>query len=156
VVGGLLSGVAAALVILFIRFAVILGVLVVSLYETRSWQSYFARVSRRELWLALKVSAYPLVGDRVYQPGFDAPVVALGIGILFGSCMIIGVAFAAFAHGRSRLVTYLLGILFGIGTWILGLLLVNPSPATALYAIPSGVAMATVLLSYERRLLSRG
>jgi hypothetical protein len=151
VVGGVVAGLAAAITVIIARIAITLGVLIVFLYYTRSWHAYLTRAFRREFWVTLKVAAYPLVGERALEPGFDVRIVALGLASLLGISLVLGVLFALLARGRSRAVTYTLGILFGIATWIFDLLFINPAPGTAIEAIPAGLAMAYALLWYERR-----
>jgi len=156
VVGGVVAGVAAAVVIILSRLAVGIAVFLAVLYQTRSWHGYVTGLFRRAVWTTVKVAARPFVGDRVFEPGFDLPIVALGIASLFGFSILTGLVFAALAHGRSRGFTFALGILFGIGVFFLDLHLINPAPATAVEIIPSGFAMAYAFLWYEDRLPAPG
>jgi len=150
VMGGVVAGVAAALVVIVLRVVLGLALFLAIAYQTRS--AYITGPLRRALWSTVKIAARPLVGDRVFEPGFDPAVVSLGIGSLFGLHILMGLLFAALAHGRSRTTTIALGVLFGIGAWFLNLRLINPAPTTAIEIIPSGLAMAYALLWYEGRL----
>jgi hypothetical protein len=148
--GGVVAGVAAALVVVVLRIVLGLALFLAILYQTRS--AYITRPLRRALWATVKIAARPLVGDRVFEPGFDLAIVSLGIASLFGVSILMGLLFAALAHGRSRTATIALGVLFGIGAWFLNLRLINPTPTTAIEIIPSGLAMAYAFLWYEGRL----
>jgi hypothetical protein len=149
------AGVAAAVVATLVRFALGLGLLIVTWWVTRSWHGYFTRAVRRELWAALKISAHPLVGDRAFEPGFDARTIALGLGVLFGFFICVGVVFALLAYGRSRRTSFSLALLFAIGVWLLEALFIVRLPGTAIVAIPASLALAGGLLWYERRFPQR-
>jgi hypothetical protein len=150
-VGGVAAGVAAAAVLLLIRFAIGFAVLFVIVLHTRSWHAYLTRMFRRELWVTLKLSAFPLVGNRVFQPGFDVGMVALGLLSLLAFCVFLGIAFSALAYGLRKSATVMLALLFGFGMWVAHLVLINPAPATAIESIPAGLAMAYALEWYEKR-----
>jgi hypothetical protein len=153
--GGTVAGLAGAAVIAAMRIGIVLILLLVSLTLTRSWNAGLTRLVRRQLWTPLKVAAFPLVGDRVFDAGFDPRVVFLGLFTLFGFSIFTGVLFAVLARGRSHRVTVVLGLLFGVAAWIVDLRLVNPSLATAIEVVPSGLAMAYAFLWHERRLPRR-
>jgi hypothetical protein len=150
-VGGVAAGVAAAAVLLLVRIAIGLAVFLVIILHTRSWNAYVTRMFRRELWTPLKISAFPLVGSRVFQPGFDLPIVVLGLLSLLVFCVFMGIAFSALAYGLRKRATVALALLFGFGMWVAHLVLINPAPATAIESIPAGLAMAYALEWYEKR-----
>lgn len=148
---GLAAGAAAAAALLVIRVAIGVDVLLVVLYITGAWNARATQIARREVWVSLKVAAYPLVGNRVFRAGFDPPIVSLAVLNVFGFSLCLGVLFAFLSDGKSRLTTILLGLVFGTATSVFDLAFVNPAPATALEALPSGFAMALALLWYQRR-----
>jgi hypothetical protein len=152
VAGGIMAGVAAGIVLILVRFLIGVGLVGLVVYVTHSWHGVPAAAARSELWVSLKLAAYPLVGERALQPGFDARIVWLAIVAVFGFSVCMGLLFAALAHGRSLKVTVALGVLFGIGIWIMDFFLINPSPAMALEAIPSGLALAFVYRWHEHHL----
>jgi hypothetical protein len=150
--GGILAGVAAGIVLIFVRFLIGLGVLGVVVYFSRSWHSVLAASARSGLWVTLKIAAYPLVGNRALQPGFDARIVWLAIVAVFGFSVGMGLLFALLARGRSLKVTVALGLLFGAGICTMDYFLINPSPAVAVEAIPAGLALALVYRWHEHHL----
>lgn len=153
--GGFVAGIAAAIVLILIRFAIGLGAVAVVL-RLLPWHAATRDIVNRQFWSSLKRAAYPLVGDRVYGVGFDAPVVWLAVVVLLGLCIAMGVVFALVARGRSLLATCAIAIPFGFGAWIIQvLLLMEPSPVTIIEAVPSGLALAFTFLWYERRLSFR-
>ena len=149
-----MAGVAAALVLILIRFATGLGAAAV-LLRLLPWHAPTHDIVHREFWNSLKIAAYPLAGDRVYRPGFDAPVVVQAVAVLLLLSICTGVVFALVARGRSRMATCAISIPFGLGAWFLQLLITNPSPITILEAVPTGLAMAFTFLWFERRLSRR-
>jgi hypothetical protein len=151
VAGGFVAGVVAAAVLVAVRVAIGLGA-VALLLRLLPWHASIRRIVHGELWASLKLSAYPLVGDRVYRPGFDVQVVCLAVVVLLVMSIVVGVVFGLVARGRSRLATCAIAVWFGIGAWVAQLLLLNPSPVTVIEAIPSGLALALTFLWYERRL----
>jgi hypothetical protein len=150
-VGGVAAGVAAAAVLVLVRLAIGFAVFLVILLHTRSWHARVTRLFRRELWSALKISAFPLVGDRVFRPGFDLPIIALGLFSVLAFCIFLGIAFSALAYGLRKRATVVLALLFGFGMWGAHLVLINPAPATVIECIPAGLAMAYALEWYEKR-----
>jgi hypothetical protein len=150
--GGLIAGFALAAVLIVARVAIALDVAFLLLYLTGSWHAEATRIAFRALWVTLKVPAYPLVGNRVFKPGFDPPIVWLGLLVLVGFSLCLGVIYAAVTHERSRLTTLVVGLLFGVATALFDLALVNPSVGTLIEAIPAGLALAFALEWYERRI----
>jgi len=153
--GGFVAGIAAAVALILVRFAVGLGAAAV-LARLVPWHASTREIFRGEFWPALKRAAYPLAGARVDLPGFDAPVVLQAIIVLLLLCIGTGVAFALVARGRSRLMTCAIAIPFGFAAWIIQVFLTNRSPATVIEALASGLALAVTYLWYERRLTLRG
>jgi hypothetical protein len=151
--GGLAAGVALAAVLVVARVAVALDVAFLLLYLTGSWHATATRIAFRELWVTLKVPAYPLVGNRVFKPGFDPSIVWLGLLMLLGFSLCLGVLYAAVTHERSRVTTLVVGLLFGVATALFDLAFVNPSVGTLIEAIPAGLALAFALEWYEHRFL---
>jgi hypothetical protein len=150
--GGLCAGVALAAVLVAARVAIALDVLFLVFYLTGSWHATATTIALRALWVTLKVPAHPLVGNRVFQPGFDPPIVWLGLLVLVGFSLCLGVVYAAVTHGRSRVTTLVVGILFGLATALFDLAFVNPSPGTIIEAVPAGLALAFALEWYEHRI----
>jgi hypothetical protein len=150
--GGFVAGLAAAATLFVTRLVVDFGAVALLVRILGTWHASAERIFHRELWASLKVAAYPFVGDRVYRPGFDAPVVWIALVVVMVSSIGVGVMFALIARGRSRMVTCAIAIPFGFAVWIFDMLLLEPSPATVVEAIPSGLALAFTFLWYERRL----
>ena len=152
--GGFVAGLVAGVVLVLTRLVIALGV-VAFLLRLLPWHAAVRDIVHREFWASLKRAALPLVGDRVYKPGFDAPVVWLAVVVLLVLSICVGVAFGLVARGRSRMATCMIALPFGIGAWLIDLLLVDPSPATVIEAIPSALALAGTFLWFEGRLSRR-
>src|SRR3954462_3536654 len=102
VAGGVVAGIGGAATLAFVR--VVLGSVfywVVSLFAG-STENYPARTARSLIWAAVKLPAYPLVGQRALEPGFDASAVVLGIVNYLALWICWGVLFGLAAHGLSR------------------------------------------------------
>jgi hypothetical protein len=155
VTGGIMAGIVGGVVLALVRVTIGVGLFVIISFLTRSWHSTLARIARSEIWAALKVAAYPLVGERVLDPGFDAGIVLLGVATSLISSSCLGVVFGLVAHGRSGRVTVALGILCGIVVSVVNRALINPSVGALIEFIPYGLAMALSFLWYERRFPSR-
>jgi hypothetical protein len=153
--GGFVAGVVGAVVLILTRMTLELAVLALLWRLFSLWHAPFRTIVDRALWGSLKESAYPFVGDRVYQPGFDRPVVLLAVVVLLVLSLCTGVVFALIARGRSHRVTCAIAIAIGFVVWGLQMLLASPSWVTVFEAVPSGLAMAYTFLWYERRLGSR-
>ena len=152
--GGFVAGLVAGVVLVLTRLVIALGV-VAFLLRLLPWHAAVRDIVHREFWASLKRAALPLVGDRVYNPGFDAPVVWLAVVVLLVLSICVGVAFGLVARGRSRMATCVIALPFGIGAWLIDLLLVDPSPATVIEAVPSALALAGTFLWFEGRLSRR-
>ena len=149
--GGILAGVAAGLVLVLLR--VLLGVGLVGLvwYFSQSWNGVLSRAARQELWVSLKLSAYPFVGERALEPGFDARVVWLAIVVVCGFSVSTGLLFALVARGRSAAVTIGLGIFFGVAIFVVDYLFINPSIAMIGVGIPTGSCVPSVSATLHKR-----
>ena len=115
--GGFVAGLVAGVVLVLTRLVIALGV-VAFLLRLLPWHAAVRDIVHREFWASLKRAALPLVGDRVYNPGFDAPVVWLAIVVLLVLSICVGVAFGLVARGRSRMATCMIALPFGIGAWL--------------------------------------
>ena len=116
--GGFVAGLVAGVVLVLTRLVIDLGV-VAFLLRLLPWHAAVRDIVHREFWASLKRAALPLVGDRVYNPGFDAPVVWLAVVVLLVLSICVGVAFGLVARGRSRMATCMIAIPFGIGAWLI-------------------------------------
>jgi hypothetical protein len=154
VAGGFVAGLVAGVVLVLTRFVIDLGV-VAFLLRLLPWHAAVRDIVHREFWASLKRAALPVVGDRVYNPGFDAPVVWWAIVVLMILSISVGVVFGLVARGRSRLATCMLALPFGLGVWVLELLIASPAPATIIEAVPSALALAGTFLWFEGRLSPR-
>jgi hypothetical protein len=152
--GGFVAGVASAVVLIFSRIALYVGGATL-LARLLPWHAPANEYVPKVLWGSVKLAAYPFVGDRVYESGFDAPVVWIAVATLLLYSIGMGVLFALIVRGRSLKATCAVAIPFGFGAWAVGTLLLHSSPATVIEALPSGLAMAFVFLWFERRLSFR-
>jgi hypothetical protein len=78
------------------------------------------------LWTALKLAAYPFLGDRVMRPAFDARAVLLGVACHLAVGIVWGVLFALLVDGFSRTATVLLGAFWGVVVWLVMFVAVVP------------------------------
>jgi hypothetical protein len=78
----------------------------------------FDAVQGRDLWIGTKMAAYPFLGERVLQPGFDGGAVLLGLASHFGVSIIWGVLFGLLAFGLTSAGTIWFGLLWGLVVWI--------------------------------------
>jgi hypothetical protein len=69
-------------------------------------------------WVALKLAAYPFLGDRVMRPGFDAAAVTIGVLGHLAVAVTWGVLFALLVYRLSRPMTVLLGAVWGVVVWL--------------------------------------
>jgi uncharacterized membrane protein YagU involved in acid resistance len=165
VTGGIVAGIAGAVVLALFRVA--LGTI---LYwaVTRmvgSTSVYPARFARSLIWAAVKVPAYPFVGQRALEPGFDASVVLLGSVNHLAVSICWGVLFGLIAHGSSRRAIIALGILYGILIWLVSCYVLLPligasplagGPGVVIEFVPYGLAIAIAFLLWQRRLRRLG
>jgi hypothetical protein len=153
--GGFVAGLAGALVLILTRVTLELAIVAALWRIFVLWHAPLRTVIHRALLASVKQSAFPFVGDRVYEAGFDRPVVLLGILVLLVLSIVMGVVFALLARGRSHRVTCAIAIAIGLVSWGLQMLLASPSWVTVIETVPSGLAMAYTFLWYERRLGAR-
>ena len=103
----------------------------------------------------MKLAAFPFVGERSLEPGFDGRIVLLGIVSRFIFSIVSGALFGLVAHGRSRAATVALGGLFGIAFWAGSSYFITPplvqSLGRLIEFLPYGLALAITFLWYQRR-----
>ena len=114
--GGVRAGVVAGAVLALLRLLVLSEVALLIAYVSHSRHSLAARWGRSLIWAGLKFPAYPLVGERSLDPGFNA-VVALGVGVHLLCSIAWGVLFGLAAVGCSPSFTVALGLLWGTAAW---------------------------------------
>jgi hypothetical protein len=150
VVGGVVAGIVGGALLTLAGVAVSIGVYLTATFLFGSWHGAPARIARGEIWAALKLPAYPLVGTRALGPDFDAPAVLLGVAthLVFWSCC--GAIFGLIAHGRPWHATVALGVLTGMVLWTADSYVMPPSSGRLVELIPSGLALAVTFLWYER------
>jgi hypothetical protein len=71
-----------------------------------------------DLWVALKVAAYPLIGEKVMAPGLDLGPVLQGALVHLGISVAWGVLFGVAAYGMTRAATVGFGLIWGVFVWI--------------------------------------
>jgi hypothetical protein len=146
VAGGIVAGVGGAVVLAFIRLIVVIQLFWAVSYIVGSTSAYPAMVARSGIWTALKLPAYPFVGQRALDPGFDPGVVLLGVVNHLVVSVCWGVLFGIVAQGLSRKATIVLGVLWGILVgWVSYYLLL---PLTGRAPLPEGPRLAIVLMVY--------
>ncbi len=141
--GGALAGVIGGLVV---------GVLTLALRAVRGDAP----------WVALKLAAYPFLGERALRPGFDAATVALGLFDHLLVSAIWGILFALLAFGLSRWATVAFGAAWGLAALFVMMYLVVPlagsTPveygmmvgSSVLVHVTFGVAMGLAFLPFQR------
>jgi len=147
----MVAGVVAGVVLIVLRAVIGIGFLAMVSLVFGPWRAEAARVVRRGLWVILKSPAYPFVGDRALDPGFDARIVLLGVVTHLVFSIGLGVLFGLVAHGRPRKAIIALGLLSGLLWWALDSYVILPSPGALIEFIPSGLALAITFLMYERQ-----
>jgi hypothetical protein len=80
----------------------------------------------RNLWVGLKLPAYPFLRDRVMTPGFDPEAVAQGLISHLAMSLVWGALFGLAAYGMSRSATVWFGVIWGIVVWIVTFYVVLP------------------------------
>jgi hypothetical protein len=161
--GGIVAGLGAAVALALFRLLVHAEIALLIVWVSPP-HSRPARAALHYVWVALKFPAHPFVGQRTLEPGFDAPVVALGLLTHFACAIAGGLLFGLAASGRSRPTTVALGLFWGlmgafVETMCLSRLLGGRSFDYALAAgvafLVYGLALASSLLRFERRRASR-
>jgi hypothetical protein len=124
--------------------------------------TWFMRLGRSPVWLAFKLGAYPLLGDRVLDPRFDLGVILLSTAMQVASSIVWGVLLAILATRRAA-TALPLGLLVGIATWFVNGYVLGPllgggqlaaGPVLLVEYIPYGVAMALTFHHYEEKHLA--
>lgn len=153
--GGILAGIISNVVLTFSRLLIGLTWSLIVWMLIGHWRPDFERIALGELWVALKIGAFPFVGERSLDGGFDEPIVALGLAARLAFSIISGALFGVLAHGHSRVVTYCLGMLFAISYWAASSHFVTPpvleSAGRFIEFVPYGLSLAITLLWYQGR-----
>ncbi len=155
IVAGLLSNVALTLVRVIIGLVWYLIVLAV----VGPLSLTFPRVTLGETWVAIKIAAYPLVGERSLDGGFDTRIVLLGLLSRLIFSIASGALFGVFAHGHSPGAVVVLGALCAIVYWAGSAYFITPpilaSVGQLVEFIPYGLVLALTFLRYHRRFRHR-
>jgi hypothetical protein len=121
---------------------------------------WLMRVGRSPAWLALKIGAYPFVGDRALDPGFDLGVILLSIGTDAVMSLGWGVLLGVLTVGRAAAAALPVGLLLGMAAWFVKGYVISPlfgggqlagGPALLMEFVPYGLAMAIAFMRYERK-----
>jgi uncharacterized membrane protein YagU involved in acid resistance len=72
----------------------------------------------RDVWYVVKGAAVPFVHARAIEPGFDLPVVALGLATHLAISVAWAIPFALLVYGLSRIATLGAGVAWGFVVWI--------------------------------------
>jgi hypothetical protein len=148
VVGGVAGGIVGAAALALAWLAVGVGLFLIAVFLFGS--AYAARFARGEISAALKIPAYPFVGHRVFDLGFDGRIVLLGVVTHLVCWICWGALFGLVAHERSWPATIALGVLSGIAMWGADSYVMLASPAALVQFILAGLAMAITFLWYQR------
>jgi hypothetical protein len=100
----------------------------------------------RDIWLALKGAATPILHDRARDPGFDAYAVLIGGGVHLAISALWGLVFSILFFGASRLGTVALGAAWGIVVWLVMYYLVLPMAGMS--AVPKMVPIGQAILEH--------
>ena len=153
--GGILAGIVSNVVLTALRMAFLIEWQLMLNLILGPWHPDFWRAVLPELWVPLKLFAYPLIGARSLDVGFDGGVVLLGVGIRLVYAVCSGALFGLLAHRLSRIETVALGILCGIVLWAASSHLITPpivqSVGRLIEFIPYGLALAATYLRYQHR-----
>jgi hypothetical protein len=101
-------------------------------------------VRGQDIWVGAKTAAYPFVGDRVLQPGFDLVLSLVGVLIHFAVSIGWGISFAIFCYGLSSGATVIAGVAWGLVVWIAMFDVVLPLAGAAKVAHMTPVGRAIV------------
>jgi hypothetical protein len=169
--GGVEAGLVGAATLLLIRItvaslfalaaaslsAVVKGVMY--LLSSTPSDDWMMRLARSPVWLALKVGAYPFLGDRALDPGFDLRVILFSTAVQVATSVAWGVVLGLAAAGRAASAAVPLGLLVGIAAWFVnGYFLpalfaggqLAGSPALLIEYIPFGLVMGISFFHHER------
>jgi hypothetical protein len=103
------------------------------------------RMHGGDIWAAMKGAATPFVHARAQQPGFDAPMVLLGLCCHFAISIIWGALFALLFYGLSKGATVIAGAFWGIVVWLVMYYAVLPIAGLAAAARGTPVANAVIM-----------
>jgi hypothetical protein len=104
----------------------------------------FAVHAGGERWAALKIPAYPFLGERAARSGPDAAAVGLGVVCHLAVSSTWGILFGLLVSGLSRGATVALGLLWGLVVWVVMFWLVLPVVAAPL--AEGGGSIGTVII----------
>jgi hypothetical protein len=153
--GGMFAGIVSNLVLTALRVLIVLVWSLTVWLILGPWRPELALNALSDSWVALKLTAFPFVGPRSFDSGFDAQVVALGLMTRLMFSIFSGALFGFCAHGHSRTVTFALGMLFAIAFWAGSSYYITPplqeSVGRLVEFIPWGLAMAATFLWYQQR-----
>jgi len=159
VLGGILAGIVSNVVLTLSRLVIGLVWSLMVWLIFGPWRPDFERTTLEELWVAVKISAFPFVGERSLDAGLDTPIVLLGLGSRLVLSICSGVLFGLIAHGRSRATTVVLGMLFAISYWALSAHFITPPISDSLGRliefVPYGLALAYTFLWCQGRCVPR-
>jgi hypothetical protein len=120
--------------------------------------SWLMRLAHSPVWLALKVGAYPFLGPRVLEPGFDLPVILVSVVTQVASSIGWGVLLGLATVGRAATTALPFGLLLGMAAWYVnGYLLPSffaggslaAGPELLVEFVPFGLTMAVSFVHYE-------
>jgi hypothetical protein len=160
VTGGIVAGLVGAAELALFRVGLVTVLYGVVTYVVGSRRFYPARFARSLIWSAVKLPAYPFVGERALEPGFVGSIVLLGVVVHLVMSTCWGVLFGFVADGLSSRATLAIGLLWGVLMWwvyyVVVLPMVGPnelagSPVIIVF-IPYGLAMAAGFLLWKRLL----
>ncbi len=154
-IGGILAGIVSNVVLTLLRMTFLIEWQLMLSLILGPWHPDFWRAVVPQLWVPLKLFAYPLIGARSLDVGFDGGVVLLGLGIRLVYAICSGALFGLLAHRLSRIETVALGVLCGIVFWAASSHVLTPpvvqSVGRLVEFIPYGLALAATYLRYQRR-----
>ncbi len=155
VLAGIVAGLVSNLVLTLLRVVLAVGFYLLVLAIVGPLSLSFPRLTLGGTWVALKIAAYPFVGHRSLDAGFDARIVLLGLLTRLVFSISSGALFGLVAHGHSRTVTICLGVLCAIVYWAGSSYFITPpigeSVGRLIEFIPYGLALAITYLWYHRR-----
>ena len=71
-----------------------------------------------ELWPVLKGAGAPFLGERSFAPGFDPFAITVGVASHMAVSMVWGGLFGLLFFGLDRVLTVLLGAVWGVVVWL--------------------------------------
>jgi hypothetical protein len=85
-----------------------------------------ALTTRTDVWAGVKGAAFPFVGERAMEPGFEPGLVVAGLVSHFFVSAVWGVLFAIAFKGLSRAGTVAAGFFWGVVVWVVMYYVVLP------------------------------